>query len=393
MGLRVAASQDGQVIHASERYVSEELLKTLTQQLENPGWAWRPQRDTIGVLIFCGIAGCCTLAACALLCVAWAVRRSRRDNDGAATTGCCASAAASWVRIGILVFIGFCPLFCCLAIGEGFQHVLWAMTTMHWGAMMLIPVAYYVARSFEDSGSENDGTNTTLAFYSALWAEQTTNFWRKALRGMFLGVPIFLLFMAGFLLVRCETWHFPFCIRSFEKPLVEYGFEPHSMSFRVMAASYFTFVNPIFEEFFWRVFLHRELCLECGLEWAVELSTEDEYQGLVVEAESHAWRRFFAAITALVPGVSHSDKTEHVVAEALVRWGVCMMYASYHLWPIKVLFRSVFEVWAVPCYLGLVVLGRFFLILRETLPFGLPAAVVAHVWVDAAFAVICIILL
>lgn len=66
------------------------------------------------------------------------------------------------------------------------------------------------------------------------------------------------------------------------------------------------------------------------------------------------------------------------------------MYASYHLWPIMGVFRSVWWVYAVLGFFGLMCLGRFLLLLREHPQFGIPAAYVLHVWVDAAFAALAL---
>lgn len=66
------------------------------------------------------------------------------------------------------------------------------------------------------------------------------------------------------------------------------------------------------------------------------------------------------------------------------------MYASYHLWPIKVVLQQVWWAYAAMGFASLLCLGRFFLLLREHPRFGLPAAYVLHVWVDAAFALLAL---
>jgi len=279
----------------------------------------------------------------------------------------CGPHPPSKLRAFALVCIGLSPLITCVGVGENMQSVLVAMVLMHWGAMLILPAAFYAAASFSGHGY------ASYRFYIELFREQQMNSEAKTLRGCALGVPVLILLLVGYLSFRCKTLSWPFCIKDFIPPLEQYGFEAHSMSFRLIAAGYFTFWNPAIEEFFWRVFLHRELGLALGF------NPKEEKHLLRGDADGGPWRDLLHETATAFPG--------RAIA---LRWGVSAMYAAYHTWPMKLLFQRTWWLYTVLGFCCLVCLGRFFLILREMPHFGLIAAYILHAWVDAAFALLCL---
>eukprot|EP00927_Polykrikos_kofoidii_P041866 TRINITY_DN35737_c0_g1_i1.p1 TRINITY_DN35737_c0_g1~~TRINITY_DN35737_c0_g1_i1.p1 ORF type:complete len:430 (-),score=56.80 TRINITY_DN35737_c0_g1_i1:128-1357(-) len=285
-----------------------------------------------------------------------------------------------------LWLIGFMPLVCCVAVGESLGSLLGAMMWMHWGCMTVLPIAYTTLRSLNGF----DYASKTKVFYARLLAEQRRNFIVKSLRGTVVGVLVFLLILVGHSLVKCSTHRWLFCLRTFQKPLDDYGFRSHSMSFGLLAAVYFSLWNPIAEELFWRVFLSREFTLDSG---DLETIGEDPRESVSSQQTTtdHFAQGVYSGVTAehrALADIYRGDRSVDAKL-ALVRWQVCAMYATYHIWPIKVLFRQVWGVYVVGSFIALTCLGRVFLAMRESGSWGLPAAYVVHASVDAAFAVIC----
>lgn len=331
-----------------------------------PSTRWTPQ-DTQALLV-CGAIGFgCALLAKLLLAVAYAADRhvaAEAADTEATPLAKSHDEGPSLLRTAAIVAIGLSPLLNCVFLGESFDSVLIAMVAMHWGAMLVLPCLYIAVRSYCGHGK------AMFRFYSDLFQESRQAFWEKSLRGSMLGLPVFCGAVGGLLAFRCRTFTWELCINHFGTPLEEYGFHRRSFGFRIVAALYFTFWNPIVEELFWRVFLHRELglALGAGQETKPTLSAEDG-----------PWAQLVHGVFDALPK-----------KPALLRWGVSCLYASYHTWPIKVVFGRVWLYYVPIGFCGLVCLGRFFLCLRENTNFGLPAAYALHAWIDAAFAALCL---
>lgn len=343
----------------------------------DPSKVWQPADTSVLGLAF-GVGSTGLFLTLALLGIA-ALEHSQRgkQSEDEATTEASSLlvykegdvARPRW-RIISLVLIGMSPLASCLVVGENLG-VLFAMVAMHWISMLVLPALYFVARSHEEASF----AAATLTFCRRVWDQDLAHSFLKSIRGCVFGMPLFVVLIAGYLSFRCKTFSWALCMRSFEQPLEASGFEPHSMPFRLLSALYFTFWNPLIEEFFWRVFLHREVGTEVGVERIETFEMSDA-----------PWQKLWLGILEL-------PATDASWSSAAVRWGVSLMYASYHTWPMKVLFFFNYVGWlhVVAGFLFLVCLGRFFVILRESPDFGLPAAYACHAWVDAAFAVLCLV--
>jgi len=346
-----------------------------------PSAEWLPQ-DTNALLVCFAIGTSCAIVAKLLIGVAYALDRVRsafgtesQEQALGATESTALVAggsgdpaeAPSFLRVAAIVLIGLSPLFNCVLLGESYSSVLIAMVTMHWGAMLVLPALYTAVRAWFGHA------RPTLQFYRALAEETSQDFVQKSLRGGVLGVVFFVGAVFFLLLFRCRTASWFFCVKNFRDPLEEYGFESHSFLFRMFAAVYFTLWNPVAEEFFWRVFLHRELGTALGI------GGEESLLGQMDSKDVGPWMGLVYDLLETLPS-----------RPTLVRWGISCLYASYHMWPVKVVFQDIWIYYAPLGFCFLVCLGRLLLLLRENPNFGLPAAYLLHVWVDAAFAALCL---
>ena len=231
-----------------------------------PSWRVSPSDFFVGGLCTCVIALCSSIAALLL----WYLRRlsaakataKPRESDTESTPLIAEECQESSPRLNVafLMLIGFAPLATCLLVGGLFDNVVAAMFAMHWSCMLLLPLLFYVLRAKMSADSQY--LARTSSFYRALSKEEQTNALRRLMRGSALGIPICMGLVFGYAMFRCKIFDWPLCIHDIRKPMEANGFEGHSMMFRSVAAAYFTIWNPAIEEFFWRVFLHRELSSE-----------------------------------------------------------------------------------------------------------------------------------
>mmetsp|Transcript_1190 Transcript_1190/g.2020 ORF Transcript_1190/g.2020 Transcript_1190/m.2020 type:complete len:370 (+) Transcript_1190:70-1179(+) len=352
-------------------------------QHADPGWTWQPSDTAVFLQAFAVGSSGTALTIILLAALTFEEKQRRQSAEGKGSDAesrplldrskDSEPSPRLW-RIIALVAIGMSPLILCVSIGESLGNVLFAMVAMHWIAMLVFPALYYTIKSHEERGF----ATSTLAFYSECFNTSTSQLCFKVFRGCAIGLPVFLCLVSCYFLFRCNTYGSLVCVKNFERPLEDYGMKVHSMPFRLAAATYFTFWNPLIEELFWRVFLHREV----GLELQVTSVTPPLPDGVPWR---HLWKDIIALIPVWPPATSDASS-------AKLRWGVSCMYASYHTWPMKVLFLSNQAWWLhiLGGFVFLVFLGRFFLVLRENSQFGLASAYAVHAWVDAGFAVLCL---
>mmetsp|Transcript_25996 Transcript_25996/g.60088 ORF Transcript_25996/g.60088 Transcript_25996/m.60088 type:complete len:370 (+) Transcript_25996:80-1189(+) len=285
----------------------------------------------------------------------------------------------------LLLGIGVSPLACCVLIGGSLDSVLAAMFTMHWMFMLLLPLLYYVFLAHVLGGAQ--ALTPTAAFYKALLREERKDLLLRCGRGTLLGLPACVGLVAMYGIGRCRTLQWALCVEDLRVPMEDYGFAKHSMTFRVMGALYFSLWNPLIEEFFWRVFLYRELTLSLDgcLPGQILNSPRDRHQ------PEEPWRQLCEDLFGLAVAPMNSfTQLKADCAANLHRSLVCALYATYHMWPISVLFGSLWWIYGIGGYLFLFCLGRFFLLLRESPGFGIAAAYSVHLWVDAGFAILCL---
>ena len=126
----------------------------------------------------------------------------------------------------------------------------------------------------------------------------------------------------------------------------------------IFLALWFSFVNPVLEEFFWRVFLRWELrdpC--CGVDVAGGESRPMDLEGNVDD---------------------QLDDQPPEICKILVS----CYFASYHV--VVVLFFLQWY-WAVLAGVGLAVTGRLLVWVQEDKRYGLMTSLGAHVGLDVAF--------
>lgn len=150
------------------------------------------------------------------------------------------------LSVPVLLVVGFAPFFCMILFIVGLHNVLLAMLMMHWLCMVLVPLLYIyvVERSFD--------------YYRHVWKIQRCRFRRQwpwagaccllALGGLY----------AAFVCAKAVggSW-FAGVLEGARVNCLSEGLALPS-PLLLLAGIYFFLVNPIVEEWFWRVFLYRE---------------------------------------------------------------------------------------------------------------------------------------
>jgi len=413
----------------------------VVQHRGSPGWELN-DRDTRATTLFLVLAGVCWVLTALVLAVSAVIYRMRsKEAIGVPTPGGPRLIAdqPAW-RQAFLIFIGLSPLILCFCVGEYYENVVVVMVLMHNGCMILLPSLYYAFRSYAEPASRE----VTSEFYSKFWQRQIREAVFKVLRGIYFGFPVFFLLLSGYFAFNCRTSKWFLCVHRFEKGLEEHGLKHHSLAFRCIGLLYFTFINPLYEEFFWRVFLHRELgvarfmiveetlsAASQGVE-APGAGLPDSSQPRIMSVETCTEVMDLVPPEEIVEDITESEETAHwshgeaakgafhelidrmkvgyncyryalsfgtaeeepgmraaLWQSIALRWGVSLMYGAYHMWPIQVIFRGS-VCYALGGWLFLTMMGRGFLLLRECQHFGIITATVVHIWVDAAFSAICL---
>lgn len=121
------------------------------------------------------------------------------------------------------------------------------MFLMHWVSMVPIVLMYTWLRQGSSS----------LLWYSAYLKSQDYR--------SIIGIPSLLLLtgtmgvIVAYILSTCRFHDWRLCVGRIDSTLADYGFENMSKAQIIMSAVYFCIMNPIIEELFWRVFMHREI--------------------------------------------------------------------------------------------------------------------------------------
>ncbi|KFH00558.1 CAAX protease self-immunity protein [Toxoplasma gondii VAND] len=150
------------------------------------------------------------------------------------------------LSIPVLLVVGFAPVFCMILFIVGLHSVLLAMVMMHWLCMLLVPLLYiyFVERSFE--------------YYRHVWKIQRCRFryqwpWAAASCITALGGVY-----AAYVCAKAVggSW-FAGVVEGARFNCLSEGLDiPFPLL--LVGGVYFFVVNPVVEEWFWRVFLYRE---------------------------------------------------------------------------------------------------------------------------------------
>jgi hypothetical protein len=231
--------------------------------------------------------------------------------------------------------------------------------------------------------------------YEVVWS--SPHKLRNACFGLLAMGAVAVVFVLTFGLARCQTLEWGFCVHQFSDQLKVYGFYDISFQNLIPLAVYFCTVNPVIEEFFWRLFLHREIG-----QLFYRLSQFDETTqsgGQVIygalpdrDLELPENRQKNTLETSVVlnetthetSGIFDKTSVEYAFEAEVSECGkllVSFMYATYHM----VVVGSILDSWIFSTFslFGLLVLGRLCLFFRENPEnFGMVGAVLFHVGMD-----------
>jgi len=255
-----------------------------------------------------------------------------------------------------LLFVGLAPLICMIIFIEVCFDTLLAMLFMHWGCMLFLPIVYLTFFHPDDKP-----LSAQLKVYMGMLVEEfKTGPSMRLFLGCLLGIFMLIIGLAFVALMSCRLFRWPLCIGNLTRHSRLYGLG-YSLPFLISTSVYFSLINPTFEELFWRVFLHREI-------------------GKVV-------------CPANLPDLKDLDSEEepqpHQLCNECGRWLVSVLYASYHVVPVRFLVATSRAWWigvlfGVGTVLCMSVLGRILVWARESPSLGIIGAWAIHVWVDIA---------
>eukprot|EP00920_Eleutheroschizon_duboscqi_P014074 GHVT01032875.1.p1 GENE.GHVT01032875.1~~GHVT01032875.1.p1 ORF type:complete len:370 (+),score=8.66 GHVT01032875.1:208-1317(+) len=303
------------------------------------------------------------------------------------------------IALPMTTLIGLSPLLTMVIFISGIHNVFAAMLVMHWLCMITIPLLYLF---FSPAPS--------LKYYVAFWNAQKDHIQRQlrwAIPSFFVAV-VFV--FSCYLLMKCNSWNSSFCPSMKQKALEE-GFRIPELRL-VAFGIYFAVVNPIVEEFFWRVFLFREL----GGHFFLLNSSKSDSKCLPLPGDNPPLhpretttlldaadnlRNFGIAATTTVPQTNQGGEEQpsllthsslgvgtfpkevstfddlHI--SALGQVVMSMMYASYHVVVLKHLLGGVY---AFIVFWVLTFVGVVFIFARNSLSLGIISAVFMHGGVD-----------
>lgn len=280
------------------------------------------------------------------------------------------------LAIPTLCVIGLCPLCIMLVFITGLSNVYIAMVSMHFLAMLLSPAIYitFMARDWVYY-------KRFLQYLTFVWKSQI-GIGMLALVGTAAGMII------GYSFVKCRGV-LGLCFPMHNNAMNEGMNGP--LGELIFFGIYFCIINPPVEEFFWRIFLYRELGGLLFVNQAVStIECPDVELGQLNCMHNHAQ----TAVQTTGPStlflyVPKEGELKPAVMDVKVNelglWLLSMFYASYHF---VVVYHLVGLLPAALSFTGLTVLGRTWMFCRNYQKLGTTTAILSHVGVDigAAFA-------
>lgn len=165
-----------------------------------------------------------------------------------------------------LIIIALIPAFTVLVFGLLFRSMLLAMFFMHAG-MILFPLAFILSKS-DCTNSIHSLCLTPLHWYHHYYQSEMARSVSGYATLLLSIISFFVTTLCGsliYLMLQCSgRWWQILCIGSYESQLDIFGLgslrgDAAHLFIDVLLALYFIIVNPIIEEFFWRIFLIKEL--------------------------------------------------------------------------------------------------------------------------------------
>ncbi|KAF4688510.1 hypothetical protein FOZ63_030658, partial [Perkinsus olseni] len=285
--------------------------------------------------------------------------RGKSDGPRSALKGAKKRAAAMPGRLVFLLLLGLSPIGIMLVFSLTRLHsLLLAMFAMHAFCMVLVPAIFIVL----DRGDSS--------------VEYRTYFFEASSRpNLLVGLLSFCTVLAVgcglYAALRCRqsTRSLPVCIPSCLKELTFYGFDL-PMPALLALGFYFGIVNPVLEEFFWRVFLYRELGQRFLPVEPSDGVARPDSEAAFLDLELNGSRLEDGSIP---DGVSVSEFPGQLLISAL--------YASYHFVIVRELLDSYTLATLALC--GLVLFGRLLsYYCRHPRKFGFIAACFLHSGLD-----------
>eukprot|EP00919_Chromeraceae_sp_WS-2016_P072998 GHVR01172577.1.p1 GENE.GHVR01172577.1~~GHVR01172577.1.p1 ORF type:complete len:337 (+),score=59.79 GHVR01172577.1:90-1100(+) len=318
----------------------------------------------------------------------------------------------SWCHWGFLVcsLIGLSPTSVMLLFILVLKEAAIAMIVMHIVCMGTLPFLFVFLR-YRDHMSYR-------SYYVNFFKHQIKHFKQQVPIGLFL----FLLSSVGgslsYILFSCDKGilgiffstgifsNIKLCIGLKEASLPLYGLS-YSTGVMVFLGLYFIIVNPIVEEYFWRVFLFRELALppeegpffKCPCASALEterssltdhargeMDTDapgetDAETGGEIEEEKRVSARECRSWSVDDEGIGTNLLMDQNASEV----GVCVSSTLYGLYHIIIVFCLLDRLLiATAAAIGLVCMGRLWVYFRNNRKFGLTSAILMHCGIDVA---------
>lgn len=278
-----------------------------------------------------------------------------------------APSASSLARVLGVVFVGIAPLVCMVVFLQRGAGVWMPMLTLHWLGMGLAPLVFCAV--FRQS-SMRESLEAEAKAFRATWASH------KCLCLTLLCAEAVAAALLTYARIRAYRFFFQRevgmdlheAVRAALSLLGVKSATPCEWRSLVGAGFYFSLVNPLVEELFWRVFLRRELA-ECLSEGGGESRGEDARLPLL--AATAASQQTPPEAARLAKPLSWMRAT-----------ALALFYASYHTVVVARLFGGGLAALSLPL---LTMLGHVLNLVRERPAMGgLCGALALHVGVDFA---------
>mmetsp|Transcript_38983 Transcript_38983/g.82371 ORF Transcript_38983/g.82371 Transcript_38983/m.82371 type:complete len:310 (-) Transcript_38983:131-1060(-) len=279
---------------------------------------------------------------------------------------------ASLLSASVAAVIGLFPVVVMMIAGVMQHDLILAMLVFHWIVMFLLPVLHH--RAFRPDEKVGQG------YIARLVASEEGRFAQTWKWGLLSFVVTTVLGYCGAVVLSCGTFSWwGICISGISDGVNRNGLSQISnteVAKIVIAGAYFTFVNPVLEEFFWRVWLTREL---------VPLFPAQSAASMVVAGSDPAVPAYDMGEAKELPynTMEPSKVQEDFMNPPLTEVGKLVasaMYAAYHF---VVVFLILNVSYAGGAFLALTGLGRVLLEIRRYPDYGLWTATCMHSGVDA----------
>ncbi|CEM22013.1 unnamed protein product [Vitrella brassicaformis CCMP3155] len=284
-----------------------------------------------------------------------------------------------WGTIFIVVLLGAAPTLTMVICITGLHQVVLALVMMHWVCMGLLTALFITFTS-------------AWPYYNGLMKSQLER-WPEQLGWSIVAFCVMVgACFIGYAVLKCGGIFPWLCMPLRPKNIIQEGFN-YSETNAWLVGMYFTIVNPVFEEFFWRLVLYRELG---GRLFALDEGEFLPLRDRVATAESPSPRQPVGnaaadGVAIDVSPTSHRDVeggatchdsagTFHDVRLSEVgKMVVSMFYGTYH---VVVVYHLVNTLYAALAFVFLTMFGRLLIICRNTKSLGILTATAAHSGLD-----------